>query len=354
MGRLKLVVINLVVLAGLLSLAEGAASFASFYRHYARGSDLAERRHTEYDPLLGYVNLPHANVPNMYGAGRSLTTNGQRFRNDHDFTPGVPAGRVRVICSGDSFTIGYGVGDADPWCRQLEALDPRLETVNMGQGGYGIDQAYLWYQRDAAALKHNAQLFAFITPDIQRAIEPGEGYKPFLTVENGAIVAKNVPVPVSRRLQRELPRLHTVGALHEIALRLGFAEPGAQLQPWLEGQDAARRLVTAILTDLKKINDERSSKLILVHLPIEGELRARQTDPWVEFIDGEARRLGVPMVTLIDAFDALPPRDAAAMFIKEGEIDYPGSAGHYTAAGNRFVAGLIYERIKALLPLNPS
>ncbi len=218
MARLKLVAINLLVLFFILILVEGVTSYLSFLRHYSRLVELAESRHTEYDELLGYVNKRHASVPNMYGPGRSLTTNGQRFRGAEDFALDVPAGRTRLICSGDSFTLGYGVDDADTWCHQLTVIDPRLETVNMGQGGYGVDQAYLWYQRDAETVKHHAQLFAFIGYDITRAITPGLGYRPFLAVEQDRLVVKNVPVtrspPWLRLLQRAAPRLHTVGALH--------------------------------------------------------------------------------------------------------------------------------------------
>ena len=49
-----------------------------------------------------------------------------------------------------------------------QSLDPRLETLNMGQGGYGVDQAYLWYKRDAAKFEHQVHLLAFITDDFVR------------------------------------------------------------------------------------------------------------------------------------------------------------------------------------------
>ena len=42
-----------------------------------------------------------------------------------------------------------GVGNDDVWCKLLESIDNRIETVNLGQGGYGVDQAYLWYKRNS-------------------------------------------------------------------------------------------------------------------------------------------------------------------------------------------------------------
>ena len=55
-------------------------------------------------------------------------------------------------------------------------LDPRFESVNMRQGGYGLDQAYLWYQRDGTRLAHDVHIFAFIFDDTldPLAADPGD------------------------------------------------------------------------------------------------------------------------------------------------------------------------------------
>jgi hypothetical protein len=96
--------------------------------------------------------------------------------------------------------LGFGVDDDHSWCKLLESLDQRLETVNMGQAGYGVDQAYLWYKRDAGTIRHHVHLFAPIVDDFRR-MESGTffgGYsKPFL--EEGSLVVKNVPVPARAR-----------------------------------------------------------------------------------------------------------------------------------------------------------
>ena len=104
---------------------------------------------------------------------------------------------ARIVCSGDSFTLGYGVDDEQTWCARLEAREPRFETINMGQGGYGIDQAYLWYRRDAAMLDHHVQVFAFISADFGRLLSDRfQGYgKPVLRMKQGALVLENTPVP---------------------------------------------------------------------------------------------------------------------------------------------------------------
>jgi hypothetical protein len=59
----------------------------------------------------------------------------------------------------------------------------------MGQGGYGVDQAYLWYKRDGTKIEHNIQLFAFIESDFDRMRSAAFlGYsKPRLTVTGGQL-----------------------------------------------------------------------------------------------------------------------------------------------------------------------
>src|SRR5690242_11645289 len=70
-----------------------------------------ERKHTKYHPELGWANLPNFHDQDLYRPNVGFTTNSQGFRAKHDFTPETPEGKRRVICSGDSYTMGYGVAD---------------------------------------------------------------------------------------------------------------------------------------------------------------------------------------------------------------------------------------------------
>lgn len=180
----------------ILVIVEGLASYALLAHDIIRTHSLAERRHTKYDPDLGWVNEPNVHIRNMYGPGVYLTTNRLGFRNNHDFDAAVPNGKYRIICSGDSFTLGVGVDDDHNWCQLLISFDPRLETLNMGSGGYGVDKAYLLYKREASKYEHQVHLFAFITDDFYRMqYDTFVGYgKPMIDIKDGALVVKNVPV----------------------------------------------------------------------------------------------------------------------------------------------------------------
>lgn len=348
--RLKLVAANVAVLIALLVVIEGAVSYALAARKFSRHTEFTERRHVRPDPLLGWVNERSIHRPDLYGPGRSLTINSQGFRSARDFALRIPSGRYRIVCSGDSFTLGYGVDDADPWCAQLEALDPRIESVNMGQGGYGLDQAYLWYERDAAAIEHQLHLVAFIVDDISRMTEAEfNGYpKPLLTLDGGTLTRTGVPVPAPpppwiRRTLDTASQLRTVEALRGIGRRLGI--DGARKRPGHANDDETRAVVTALLAALQQLDRERHSDLVLVELPVDfGD----QRDPhdWAAFVEQQARALGIPLLQLANAFQDLSATQHAAMFFQEGQEADPGAEGHYTAAGNARVAQLIYEGIK--------
>src|SRR5438045_269761 len=85
--------VNVIVLATLLALAEGASGLVLFaYRLYARPWATAEAYHAKNDPELGWVNIPGYFNPNMYGPGQSLRINQQGFRGAEEYTPDPPAG----------------------------------------------------------------------------------------------------------------------------------------------------------------------------------------------------------------------------------------------------------------------
>lgn len=323
---------------------EGLASVTRLVLLLAARSErpLAERAHTEYDAELGWVNRPNVALDDLYGPGASLHTNAQRFRGTSDVAQHVEAGRIRVVCSGDSFALGYGVGDDATWCAQLAALDPRIEPVNMGQGGYGIDQAYLWYLRDGAPLAHHVHLFTFIVEDFARmGATSFFGYpKPRLRLDGATLVTENVPVPRTAywvpwlaQNARFADELRSVALLRAVVNRVAGRSANAS------ATDAAvPRLAAAVFADLARRHREAGRTLVLVYLPMREEHADDTTRDLRRFVANEAAKLGVPFV---DGVERLRVRDAAAvapLYIDRAATDHPAAAGHFTVAGNRWAA----------------
>ena len=354
-GAARLIAYNIAIVALLMVIAEGLASYILLIRDFIKTLPTAEQRHTRYDRDLGWVNRASLYIRDMYGRGVYLRTNVQGFRNDHDIATAVPSGRARLICSGDSYTLGYGVDNAHTWCEELSLLEPRLETVNMGQGGYGVDQAYLWYKRDAAKIDHQVQILAFITNDFYRMQSDSfSGYpKPVADIENGALVFKNVPVP---RLVYYFPwnpqnaslvkQLRIVEFLNRGLEKLTDAATADTTQlTKKQANDKSQEVLRKLIEDLKHINEQRSSRLVLVYLPTDCELRDNGPPEWAEFLEEESRSLGITFINLFTEFRSLSENDMVKLFIPRGQLVYRGAEGHFNEAGNEFVAKAIYYKL---------
>jgi len=268
------------VLKGLLAaglvfvLLEGVASLAFFVwsvrMSYWR--PLPERSHTVYDPELGWASRKGSVARDVFGPGLDVSTNARGFRNASEFQASVAPDKTRVVALGDSFTLGYGVGDADSWPASLERLCPRLEVPNMGQSGYGIDQSYLWYLRDGRVIDQDVLVLAFIDDDLLRVRHDDMlGYgKPVLRLIDGELVATNVPVPrapyllpVLTQNLALLERLRLVELPRALVARFAPRPVPGETMSEAEAQQVDEAIFRALARDAA----ERDARLLLVHLP---------------------------------------------------------------------------------------
>ena len=315
---------------------------------------LAEESHCDYDPELGWVNRKSVRISDLYGPGRTLTTNAQGFRAREDHAQAIPAGRYRIVCLGDSFTLGYGVDDTACYPAQLEALEPAIQAVNMGQGGYGVDQCYLWYRRDGAALDADLLLLAFIAPDFERMCTgrfQGEYPKPLLSAAGGELRFPEGALPRDWESAREARRFRRF--LGELAF-------GDFLQRWnrRSGSDASpadlftcRDVAELVLADLARLARERGQGFALVHLPLRGVSAApagARTDPLAKrtfellaWLAPRAASLDVPLIDLVGDFAALPPGQRDACWLEDG---------HLNPFGNRWVAERLLAHLRERFP----
>lgn len=324
-----------------LALLEGTGSLGLLLKDLlaAPPPRIAEELYTRYDPELGWSSLPNVYLPNLYGPGVYLRTNGQGFRNNTDFAAKVPDGVVRIVCSGDSFTLGYGVDNDHTWCEALRTRHAGLETVNMGQGGYGLDQAYLWYRRDGLKIDHQLQIFAVITHDFPRVrVDEFLGHpKPLLRFQaRGQLAIENVPVPyLFPMLRRRLAPLMQLRAV-QFADRL---RTGGEIQKLSEEETGG--VVFTILEDLQRIHTERHSAYVLVYLPTQEKWAPELRKTLRE----ETAKLGVPYIDLFEDFGRLSTLEANTLFIADSPMEYRFADGHYTPAGHAYIARILYERL---------
>jgi len=309
---------------------EGLSSVILFTIDIFTPLQLLEASHTEHDKLLGWVNKPNVYIKDLYGPGMYFRTNSQSFRNNKDFTTKVPPGKIRAICSGDSHTLD--VDNDNTWCQLLTSVDERLETINMGQGGYGVDQAYLWYMRDGRKFEHDIHIFAFIEDDFKRAkSRTFWGYqKPVFKLENEKLVLDNVPVP---QYQHYIPKVTlAVQAMRKFKVfnLLKKIKDDTGVQILSRGNDEQIRTITLkIFESLRQANEEKGSILIAVYIPIASDYVKEV--PWRKFLSVELAKRGI---IFIDLTEEVKKQPMELMF-----------TGHYSAYGNKYLANTLYEKL---------
>ena len=325
---------------------EGAANALLAWAD-SREEVLTEAAHCVYDPDLGWSHGKGQRVADLYGPGEDLTVDALGFRGTVALGRRVPAGRVRLVCLGDSFTLGYGVGDESTYPAWLGRLDPRLQVVNMGQGGYGIDQCLLWYERDGAQLEADFLILAFIAPDFERMttdLFDGRFPKPLLEVSDGRLVLPSGPVPDGWARENRGRHLIRFGENLSIA-RLFRRWKSVRGRPPIPADRplAFEEVGELALVKLLELSRERGQGFAACMLPLR-DRRAGQASRVASWMSTVAQRRGFPFLDLTSDFDALPPGEGAALYAADG---------HLNPWGNRFVAERLLERLAPYLPEPP-
>lgn len=370
--RLHVVVLaNLAVVLVLVALIEGLASLGVVGRELLTNTDYAERVYTEYDADLGWISLPAVERPNAFAPGVGVRTNRQRFRADREVPAELPADRLRLVAAGDSFTFGYGVANPDVWVEILDQREPWLETVNLAQGGYGLDQAFLRYRRDGALVAHDVAVLAFIANDFKRMeMDRFIGYdKPFLDLDaQGRLVVRNVPVPrgsaVRRGLARLAPGLRRLRSFELTASWFGAedlpaegqqtrAEIAEELHFVAEHPDRKRRqaIVVELIAEFGELARQRGAVPVLLYLPTRNDAEGTRGESreWRGVVRAASIAAKVPCFDLVDEVRRMPPGRRDRLFLsRELAADIQG---HYTPEGNAWVAGQLPPRLRGVAEL---
>ena len=328
-----------------LFLIEGGSSSLILLHEVFSGDDhrVADPHYTRYDPELGWVPRPNVDLPDVYGPGIGVQINAQGFRHSGPIGVHPAPGRRRLICSGDSFTFGYGVGNSETWCSRLAAEDSTLETVNMAVVGYGVDQMYLRFLRDAAALDYQFHVVAFIEHDFQRmGPAPLLGAdKPRLALRDGKLSVENTPVPKQwytpgwwLRAARATSELRTSQLFSR--LRHGPSE-----ETGAEADSVIWETAQVVFDELHRLSARKDAELVLVYLPSQPDFD-RRTSVWRQVVGEFAAARSIRYLDLGAEFLQLPA-DSMRTFFRP--VD-----GHYSSGAQHWVA----KRIHAFLERTPA
>lgn len=309
--------------------------------------------HLRYDADLGWVSVPDYNDPNYYATGIALRTNSKGFRDSEQLTAQVPAGRFRVICNGDSQTFGAGVSNSQTWCEKMEAFDPRFQAVNISEVGYGADQMYLKYKRDAASLQQDVHLFAIVTDDLLR-MQHGSvnGYsRPVLKVSGGELVAEKAGPPepsIVHILMLKPNPLRQFRSVEVAADSIDRLHSGRPAYPAPAAQD--KELLDKMIDSLLAMQKKTGSILAFVYIPTRLlDYTPGVSDTWREMVRQECASRGVPDIDLIPDFRKLPVNTRDGLVFWAGaEQNFRESIGHFSVQGHEYFGKEIYNKLTAI------
>ena len=382
------------LLAGAL-IIEGAARawvHASLARARRQAPPLALSR---YHEVLGWDKTPGAaQTVRRPEFDITLQFNSKGLRGpERDYAK--PPGTRRVLILGDSFAEGYYVEEGQTVRAVLEDLLDRegcgrWEVINGGTIAYSTDQEYLFYKTEGHRYGAEAVMVLFYYNDLYynaSEVGPGGEPKPYFEVDEGALVARNSPVPAPAKglLNRQEPGVpapkpwhgsialrllsnRTVDAsprLHRLLARLGLVEPVSTAPPkeyWPFSRDHAREVndmwerTHHILAALKADVEGHGARLAVLYVPVRFEVNDRvwelsrqryhmgrrwDRDVVFERLRAVCDDLGIPLVD---------PRDELRRQEATGAPAYYTRDVHWTAFGNAVAAHALEPVVKSWLP----
>ena len=345
-------VIGVAITVGTLVLMEGTASDLLFLHDYraAAASRALIRPHTMHDTLLGWVNRPSFSSPDEYGKGIGLTTTAEGFRAHSASADTRGTAQTRVVCSGDSYTLGYGVADDRTWCALLARDNVRVETINMGQIDYGLDQTYLAYRRDGERAGCQIEVLGLTNAQLERLTTANNGgrFKPTLALDGDTLVTKDVPVrPQTSESLRSAARARTMDELRVVQL--------VRKIPGMDGRareskriDEQWPLVEKVLDALDAEDKRHGSRLVVAYLPTKRDLKPSYIDARRSRLAEYSHRHGTEFVDLTPAMRALRKDSLDLAFISRVPHGAaPGVANQYSNLGNMWVAHMLSSHLFA-------
>ena len=120
--------------------------------------------------VLGWSIKPNGFWQDLY------RSNSKGLRGDREYPVIPPNNSIRISSFGDSYTHCDDVKNEESWQEQLHNADHRLEVLNFGVGGYGLDQAFLRYREEGTLYGSHIILIGFMKENINRLVNV---FRPF-------------------------------------------------------------------------------------------------------------------------------------------------------------------------------
>ena len=347
---------GLIVASTLLTLfaVEGGASSIVFIRDaWTKRTRSSLPPYATLDTLLGWTSRAGFADPDAFGKGVGLAINAQGLRGARALTDRAPAGVVRLACSGDSFTMGVGVDDAHTWCAQLETDMPGVQTINLGQAKYGLDQVRSRFERDGVKFAPAVHVVALTQAELERALtDDVDGVpKGLLALENGHVALRGVPVVAPSGptlLAASLARAFDDLRMVRLVRRARRPTANADVQ-------ANWSLFDGAIAAMQARERQRGTTLAMAYLPGLADLGAGSSELVRKKLAESARAHGVMLVDLTLPMRKLRADSQDLAFIATAPAGTTSAlVGQYSNIGHRWVARELAVLLRPLLQNAPT
>jgi lysophospholipase L1-like esterase len=264
-----------------------------------------------HDSTLGWFPRPSSHGEFVDSRRVAVSHNSNGFR---DPEPGPRLNALpKVIVLGDSFVWGYDVEGEERFTEKLRPRHPQRAIYNFGVSGYGTDQEFLLWQREANKYKPRIVLLVFCcendSKDNSWNVRNGGYFKPFFVKQGAELRLQGIPVPKGERAILSQHRLLSSSWLFRLGARIYCAW---RLPPRLHHLDPTLEILAA----MKEFSDQQRT-WFGVGLTSHNEK-----------IETRLKQLGVPWIDLSTT------------------NRYPTAGGHWNPQGHQDVA----DKLDAFLP----
>lgn len=278
--------------------------------------------HAHVDYVAWYrpsENFGHELVPGFEGFGPlnvPIKINANGFRDGEHATE-KPPDVVRIVGLGDSFLFGWGVPADQVFLKQLERrlrdrTGRRIETINAGVPGWGLNQYYIYLNEMGRQLSPDLVVLAYFVDDLngppQNRIAPNPEYQGGLKYKGGLLHHSRLFnfLKSLGHLIREKNRPARVAYLHDMDLRrIEWSQRANYLMDRGNGRDLD--LYAGLLADhFRRLKDSTialKAILVVMLIPDISQLHHPEVQRINEVLRNICNDLAIPFLDMTNTFE---------------------------------------------------
>ncbi|MGV7227618.1 MAG: SGNH/GDSL hydrolase family protein [Nitrospirales bacterium] len=334
----------------------------------------SDKTYFQYDQDLGWTVGPNSQfAKGLYISNASgIRTSSSQKKTALQPLPGI----LRIAIFGDSFTHGDNVPYEDTWGAiletQLSQMRHSVEVLNLGGPGYGMDQAFLRWEKEGKPLRPDIVIFGFQKSNVKRNMNilrflysPDTGVifsKPRFILDDDQLQLVNVPTLPPEELINTLKNFNSwESSKHEFffqeddytdrplyASRLAaFVITGitTKFSTRRKGYDffapnsTSRKLAWRIIQEFERTVHQEGARFVIVHLPTKGPIK--------KLAKGKSLKYQDLLDEITGNYDLIDPAPALVHEAEMASIEslFEPESSHYSARANRVVGTTIAKTL---------